>query len=284
MKKQMKESISRWYYWSCIMILIGIVLILLGRLLDTDNAFKAIFEFIGITLVGVFGVSLIHQKFIADKQFEDFRELLVSQFKEMDAIESKCIKFGVKEIFETRNAYEETYPLMNIIEECPEDSQIISIARSHFHLLNKTSELKKGLEKGLIFKLACVNPDRITSYLAEASLLYKSDTESALTALKDLLKWAIRTKPRGAIELRCHETDLYDSTLIFTSKDGDEKLVWDLSFGRDLTHKRVIILDTRNQLGEDLKSRYMTIYNIATPKIHYVNGEINLNEFDWEFS
>jgi len=99
MNKRMKESTYRWYSQSFIMILIGGVLILLGRLLNIDDTFKAIFEFIGITLVGVFGVSLIHQRFIAEKQFEDFRELLVSQFKEMDTIESMCMKLWRKRNF-----------------------------------------------------------------------------------------------------------------------------------------------------------------------------------------
>lgn len=283
MNKHVKESTYRWYSWSCIMILIGMVLILLGRSLNIDNTFKAIFEFIGITLVGVFGVSLIHQIFIAEKQFGDFRELLVSQFKEMDTIESKCMKLGINEIFETRGAYEKKHPLMNIIEQCPEDSKINSVARSHFNLLQKTDEFKKGLEKGLTFELACTDPNKITPILTKVSLVYKSDIESALTDLKELLKWAIKTKPKGTIELRYHETDLYDSAIIFTSKEWEEKLVWDLSFGRSLTQKRVIILNTEYQLGEDLKLRYMSIYNNATPQIRYANGEIELNTFDWKF-
>jgi hypothetical protein len=180
MNKRMKESTYRWYSQSFIMILIGGVLILLGRLLNIDDTFKAIFEFIGITLVGVFGVSLIHQRFIAEKQFEDFRELLVSQFKEMDTIESMCMKLGVKEIFEARDAYEKKYPFMNVIEQCPEDSKIISVARSHFHLLQKTDEFKKGLEKGLTFELACADPQKITPYLyftpSQIELFQRSET------------------------------------------------------------------------------------------------------------
>lgn len=251
------------YMWSVIMILFGIVLILLGKGLNIDNTIKWALEFVGITFVGVFAVSLIYQR--------------------MDSIQSKCMKLGIKEIFETRNIYETEYPLMNIIEQSPEDGKIICIARSLFHLLKKTGELKKGLEKGLTFELALVDPDKITTSLEKVSLLYKSDVDSALRALKDLLSWAVKAKAKGSIELRYHWADFPDSVFIFTSKDRKEKLVWDLSFGRDLTQKRVIILDTDCPLGKDLKSRYRTIYQNATLQIKYSNGDIKHNSYGWKF-
>lgn len=225
------------YMWSVIMILLGIVLILLGKLLNTDNTVKRVLEFVGITFIGVFAVSLIYQRFVAEKHFEDFKRLLASEVKEMDSIQSKCMKLGINKIFETRNTYEAEYPLMDIIEQSPQNGKIICIARSLFHLLNKTDELKKGLEKGLIFELACVNPDKISLSLEKVSLLYKPDIEAVLRALKNLLSWAIKATAKGSIELRYHWADFPDSVFVFTSKDGREKLVWDLSFGRDLIQK-----------------------------------------------
>jgi len=278
--KGAKEST---YMWSVLMILLGIVLILLGKVLNIDNTIKGVLEFVGITFVGVFAVSLIYQRFVAEKHFEDFKGLLASELKEMDSIQSKCMKLGINEIFETRNAYEAEYSLMDIIEQSPERGKIISIGRSLFHLLNKTGELKKGLKKGLTFELALIDPGKITPSLEKVSLLYKSDVDSALRALKDLLSWAIKAKAKGSIELRYHWADFPDSVFIFTSKDRKEKLAWDLSFGRDLTQKRVIILDTDYPLGKDLKSRYTTIYQNATPQIKYSNGDIKHNSFGWEF-
>ena len=143
-------------------------------------------------------------------------------------------------------------------------------------------ELKKGLEKGLTFELACVDPEKITPCLKEVSLLYKPHIDSALEALKHLLSWAIKTKAKGSIELRYHWADFPDSAFIFTSNDGTEKLAWDLSFGLDLTQKSVIILDTDYSLGKNLKKRYMTIYQNATPQIRYVNCNIEHNNFDWK--
>jgi hypothetical protein len=270
------------YMWSAIMILLGVVLILLGKVLNIDNTIKGVLEFVGITFVGVFAVSLIYQRFVAEKHFEDFKGLLASELKEMDSIQSKCMKLGINEIFETRNIYETEYPLMNIIKQSPEDGKIICIARSLFHLLNKTGELKIGLEKGLTFELALIDPDKITPSLEKVSLLYKSDIDSALRALKDLLSWAIKAKPKGSIELRYHWADFPDSVFIFTSEDRKEKLVWDISFGRDLTQKRVIILDTDYPLGKDLKSRYMTIYQNAILQIKYSNGDIKHNSLGLE--
>lgn len=278
--KWAKEST---YMWSAIMILLGVVLILLGKFPNIDNTLKGILEFIGITFISVFAVSLIYQRFIAEKHFEDFKELLASELKEMDSIQSKCMKLGINEIFETRNAYETEYPLMNIIEQSPKNGKIICIARSLFYLLNKRGEFKRGLEKGLTFELACVDPNKISPYLEKVALVYKSDSDSSLRALKDLLTWAIETKAKGSIELKYHSADLFDSAFMFTSKDGEEKLVWDLSFGRDTLQKRIVILDTEYPLGRDLKDRYMTIYQNATHQIRYSNGDIKHNNFGWKF-
>ncbi len=108
------------YMWFALIILFGIVLILLGKSLNIDITIKGILEFVGTTLVGVFAVSLIYERFIAEKHFEDFKKLLTSELKEMDSIQSKCMKLGIKEILETRNAYEMEYPLMNIIADIQE--------------------------------------------------------------------------------------------------------------------------------------------------------------------
>jgi len=281
--KWAKEST---YTWSTIMILLGVVLILLGKLPYVDNTVKGALEFIGTTFIGVFAVSLIYQRFIAEKHFEDFKELLASELEKMNSIQGKCMKLGINEIFDNRKAYEVKYTVNSIVEQSPENGKIICIARSLFHLLNKTDEIKKGLEKGLIFEFACVDPNKISPYLKKVSFLYESDIYSALTALKDILSWAIENpnKAKGSLELRYHRADFPDSAFIFTSKEEKEKIAWDLSFGRDLTKKMVIILDTDYPLGKNLKERYMSLYQNATTQIKYSNGKIECNKLGWEFN
>ena len=272
------------YMLSTIMILIGVILILLSKISNIGGTLRGILEFIGITLLGVFAVSLVYQRFVAEKHFEDFKTLLTSQLKEMDLIQSQCIKLGISEIFETRTAYQAKYPLITIIEQSPDNANITCIARSLFHLMNKTGEIKKGLENGLTFELACIDPNLVTHTLEEVSFLYKSDIESALRELRNLLSWAVTTKPKGAIQLRYHHADSLDTVFIFTSEDGGEKLVWDLSFGRDLTQKRVMILDTsEGSLGNDLKNRYTSILKdpATSIQIQYSKGDIKHDGFGW---
>lgn len=269
--------------WSLVMILFGIVLILSGKAVKPSlPTISALLDFVGITFIGVFAVSFFYQTLIAEKHFKDFKDLLTTQLKEMDSIQSKCSKLGILELYDTRNDYERYYPLMQVIERCPEQGEIICVARSLFHLLNKTGELKKGLKDGKIFKFACVDPDNISSSLQKISQLYKPDIDSALMALKGLITWAIQNKAKGSIELRYHDVDLPDSVFIFRTENNDQKLVWDLGFGRDLNQKRVIILNTEAPLGNDLKSRYTIIFDGAHSKIKYSNGIITCNEFNWD--
>lgn len=275
------------YCWAAGMILFGIVLILVAEIIEPKTEFmeflRGFLEFIGIAFVSVFGVSLIYERYIAEKHFEDFKKMLVSQFEEMDSIQSKCMKLGIKEIFETRNAYEQKMPLKNIIEQSPEKSEIISVARSMYHLIgDRRTELEEGLKRGLKFKFACIDPKGMSEILKNVSGSDEHDIEAARNALKNLIGWAIETKPKGSIELIYHTVDLFDSVLLFTSEDGGKKLVWDLSFGRSFEEKRVMILDIYdNSLGDDLTKRYMTLLHDLKPGIKYSDGRIEIDEFGW---
>lgn len=279
--KEAKESA---YMWSLIMILVGVVLILLGKISDIDNTINEVLEFMGITFISVFAVSLIYQRFVAEKHFEEFKKLLAIELKKLDSIQSKCMKLGIVEIFETMLAYVGEYSLRKIVEQTPENGKITCIANALFYLLNKTDEIKEGLEKGLTFELACVDPAKITPSVEKTFLLSDLDIYASLTVLKDLLSWAIKTKAKGSLELRYYWPYFPDTVLIFTSNDGTEKLAWNLSFGRDFAQKRTIILDTDYPLGKDLKSRYMSRYQNATSQIQFINGKIEQNNFDWKFN
>ncbi len=281
MKTPANESTNM---WSIIMILVGIILILAGKVISLHPTISGLLEFTGSTFIGVFAVSFFYQTLIAEKHFIEFKQLLKSQLKELDSIQSRCNKLGILELFENRDDYQRQYPLMQVIEECPEQEKIICVARSLFHLLNKTGELKKGLEEGKVFRFACVDPDKISPSLQKISQMYKSDVDSALMSLKGLIDWAIQKKAKGTIELSYHNVDLPDSVFLFTTEKYEKRLVWDLGFGRDLNQKRVIILNSEAPLGKDLKDRYSIILNDSICKIKYSDGNVTCNELNWAFA
>lgn len=269
-----------------IIFAIGIILIFLEEILKLyiklPSLFEGIFRVIGTTFISIILVSLVYQWFVREKQFAEFMDLLERKLKDMDSIQSQCIKFGIQKIFENKNAYLQEYRLEDVINQSPKDKKIIAIGRSLENLSTKIASIKEGLKKGLTFELACVNPKEITSFHI-ATGLTKFEIESSLMHFKKLFAWAIEKKPTGSIELKYHKAEVADSAFIFTPNDNEEKIAWELSFGPDLENKKVIIISTKDALGSDLKSRYMNIYNDADALIKYSNGKIRYDNSDWKF-
>lgn len=271
------------YIWSFIMILIGIIFVVISNAPLIPGSLSKILEFTGTTFIGVFAVSFLYQVLIAKQHFLDFKNLLKSQLKELDSVQSKCQKLGVLELFETRNDYEQHYPLAEVIKRCPEKEGIVCVGRSLFQLLNKTKPLHDGLREGKIFKFAIIDHEKMNPSLEKVSKLYKTDIKSALEVFKDLISWATQNKAKGSIELRYHSADLPDSFFMFTTDYNEQRVVWDLGFGRDLSEKKIIVLNPQEPLGKDIKLRYVSIYNDASVQFKYSDGKIILNRFEWVF-
>jgi len=284
--KKERESPLQWsIMWSIIMVLIGLVLTLLGQILNVNNIVSGIIlRFFGPTILSIFSVSLVYDTLVADKHFEEFKKILKEEIEDLDSIQGKSIRLGITDILTTRGEYNSKYPLINIIEEAPENNEIVGIGKGLFYFLGNKEILQKGLEKGLTFRLALVDPKKITPLFEKVTSLFKEDIEAQLNVIEDIFKWILNNKPKGTIEIRYRGVEFPDSVLIFTSKDGTKKIVWDLSFGRSSEQKREIILDTNYPLGKDLMERYMTIYDKATLQIKYSNGKITDNKLDLQLN
>jgi hypothetical protein len=277
------------YLWSVICILVGALLLALAIIIeilfpDFPKWIIEVIKVFGTTITSVFSVSIIYEKLIAERQFDFFKTSLKDCIMEMDSIQSKCMKLGIGKIFESRNEFERKVSLADVIKDSPENGSLICIGKSLFYILNKTGELKDALNKGMKIEFACADPKNITPTLCKVSQLYASDIYSALNPLQELITWAMETEVKGSIELRYHHTDYPDSVVIFTTKDEQEILCWDLSFGRDLNQKRVIYFYVDNgTLGNDLKKRYTDVWDGSTPQIKYADKGIQVNTYGWEF-
>lgn len=228
---------------------------------------KRLLESFGVLFASVFFISFLYEKFLAEKHFAQFVALIRAQLREMDNIQSTCVRLGIQEIFETRNDYESKYPLLHLISHVKPGGRVLVVARSMWHLLNKADAIKAALRKGGVLQLACISPSSIDKILAEISFLKKSDMKTPLEVLSDLLLWVQNEKPAGTIELRMYDQPLPDS-MLYAELDNRNIIIWDLSFGRDLNQKRVLILEpTEGNLGNDVLSRYTTIWNLAKTQL-----------------
>jgi hypothetical protein len=181
----------------------------------------------------------------------------------MDNIQSACIRAGIQEIFETRNHYENKYPLLDLLSNVKTDGRVLVVARSMFHFFNKADAIKKALRKGAHVQLACISPKQIDKILAKISFLKTSDLITPLEVLEDLVRWVVKEKPIGTLELRVYDQPLPDSFL-FAELENRNIIIWDMTFGRDLNQKRVFVVEpSERNLGKDLLARYETIWESA---------------------
>ena len=259
------------YLWFGIVSLFGLVIFFIGR--EVARAYQIlgeIMELLGMALFSVFGVSILYERFMAQQHFKKFNKKLRKTLSEMDSIQGKCRSLGIEEIFDSTDSYRQKYPLMNIVEQST--GTITCVGMTLFNLFNMTNEIRKGLEKGLNFKFASVDPCAITDHFKTVTGFDIKDVEVALNALeRDFINWAKeeKEKPKGTIEFRYHCIPFFDTGLMYTDNKDKEKLVWSLSFGRDMSYKIVMILNTELGLGAKLKQRYMKIYDNAIPQEKY---------------
>jgi hypothetical protein len=233
---------------------------------------------IGVFFIGVLVLGWLDDKLRMEKHFSQFRRLLSDEIRKVDTVQSKCLKLGIEKLFETRSAFDLDYSFAELTDLAKPKSRILCVARSLFHFLNKEAEIKAGLEKGIQFDLVCLNPTEATGQMCQLVHLYPGDIQSALNSLDSIANWAQEHQPEGGIELRYHQLYLPDSGLAIETEDGDV-LIWDLSFGRDLTRKRIVMLNPQpGNLGQDLLERYHAIWNASECKFRIQKGTVQVNQ------
>ena len=245
---------------SLLMIALGVIFIFISKELS-QGVVRDILESFGVLFTSIFFISLLYEKFLAEKHFSQFKKVMGDQLLAMDNLQSICTRLGIREIFETRNDYEKKYPLLELLSRVKTNGKILVAARTLFHFLNKEEAIKRALEKGAHLQMTCLTPTCINTALADLSFIKVSDIKTPLEVLLDLLPWIEEHKPSGTIELRTYEQPLPDS-LLYVETDDKNIVAWDMTFGRDLIHKKVFLLEPAStNLGTDLLNRYMKLFN-----------------------
>jgi hypothetical protein len=260
---------------SLLMIAIGIILMLIGKNLP-QGVIRDLLESFGVLFVSVFFISLLYEKFLAEKHFAQFKEVMEAQLLAMDNLQSLCTRLGIREIFENRNDYERKYPLDELLSKVKVGGKLLVVARTMYSLLNKQEAIKHAIKKGVNIQLACIAPTSVDSALATISFLKISDIKTPMEVLEDLLSWVQKEKPSGTLELHTYEQPLPDS-LLYVDLEDRSLVVWDMTFGRDSTHKRVFILEpTTTNLGTNLLDRYIKIFDLGKVCVKVNSGGITV--------
>ncbi|MCD4693062.1 MAG: hypothetical protein K8R79_09120 [Calditrichales bacterium] len=276
-KDWIKENVNM---ISILLILIGIVLILISKQL-AQGLLSDFLETFGVLFVSVFFVSFLYERFIAEKHFSLFQNIMNCQLKGMDNVQSMCIRFGIREIFNNRNEYEAKYPLIDLFTNVKSGGRILVVARSMLYLLNKADAFKTALKNGATIQLACIPREPEYQILSKICFSNFYEIPTAFVELKMLVSWIEDNKPTGTFELHIYDCPLPDS-ILYVEQNESNFLVWDLTFGRDLNEKRVFRLEPEgSNLGNDLLNRYNTIWQFSEPILKIdTGGDIKINKID----
>jgi hypothetical protein len=259
-----------------ILILFGITLILISIIIG-HHFWKEFLKELGIVLFSVSVVSLIYELWIAEKHFKKFHSELKKQIEMGETNAAICQRLGILQIFPTRDLYEAKYPLRDITSALAKGQIMRTVGRSLFLIMNKPSALKQAVEKGAIVEFCCFDPTIDSSEIIKVSGLELTDIHSALSAFqKEFLNWLESKKPEGEIEIRFHKVHLLDSFFQFILNNKNVA-AWDLSFGRDISDKRVFLLDGEYSFYKDLFERYNRVWDQSQVVFHYVNQQIITN-------
>jgi hypothetical protein len=260
-----------------IFALAGLLLILTSLFMLHPSKWEYLGELLkelGIVVLSVFSVSLIYELLLAEKHLENFQALLRSEIQQAETSSAACAQMGVSEIFPSRDKFESKYPFAGLVAGTDKCSNIRIIGISLFHIMNQSESLKRALESGAKIELCLFDPAKFPHLHPKLPDLEVSDIHSAVaTFKKQIVAWIEGAMPKGEIELRYHDIYLFQSLAKFKT-GGRELGVWDLSFGRDIRAKRIIIVNPTWGLGLDLSTRYDAIWNTSSTVFRYENGQV----------
>jgi hypothetical protein len=262
----------KWFTWMrpsesflvlLVFALIGLLLIAISLITKEPcwwSYFREFIKELGIVVFAVFSVSLLYEITVAKKYSDRFLDQLRSEIDKGESNGASCANLGIRKIYVTRDKFEIENPLSAAISTLSKDSKVRIIAISLSLFMSKSELIKEALKQGVHLELALFNPEGKKENFDKFEHLEASDIHSTVRVFqKRIVEWIKKENPKGTIELKFHDVTIFDSFSYFKSTN-DEYCIWDLSFGRDTTTKRVFILDPLKPLGKDLKQRYDQIW------------------------
>jgi len=235
---------------------------------------------LGIVVLAVFTVSFLYERLVAEKYFEHFLAQLRGQLQQGESNAAACAQLGIVEIFPARDVFELKYPIANWTSSLAAGSSLRIVAQSLFLLMGKVETIKTAIARGANVEFCITDPTGPMARAERISGLEVSDIMSAVSVFKkQIADWTSVAKPPGSVELRYHQLPLVDSYMVLSSPTV-QVAVWDLSFGRATTAKRIFLLELEKPLSVDLSGRYSRVWDdsSASTIFRYQGGEVHVDK------
>lgn len=260
-----------------LMIAIGVILILTAAR-QPQGLVRDLCQSFGVLFVSVFFISFLYEKFLAEKHFSEFRSVMSELLGRMDSVQSMCARFGIREMFLNRNEFEHKYPMAQVFSSVKPGGRLFVYGRTLFHFFNKTDAVKGALKGGAKLQVLFLGTTRSDHILEVISFFRKSELQSPLELVVELVDWMKQHRPAGTFELRTYTQPLPDS-LVFIQRTDRNMMVWDMTFGRDLNDKVILVLEpAEGNMAQQVLRRYDQIWELSQEQLHVAqNGEVRAN-------
>lgn len=271
--------------------LIGLLLIAISLITESPDwcgYLKELLKELGIVVLAVFTVSLFYEIVVSRKYSERFLSNLKTEIEKGESNAATCANLGINKIYVTRDKFEIENPLSSTISTMTAGSELRIVAVSLFLIMSKSELIKEAIKKGAHLEFAIFDPSSKQEEFDKYAHLETSDIKSAINVFqKRIVDWIQQElekasekpmeKPKGTITLKFHTVTLFES-LFYLKGINTEYCVWDLSFGRDTTNKRIFVLDPKKPLGKDLKERYDRIWDMSKVYFKYDGNAIKVDD------
>jgi len=234
---------------------------------------------LGIVLLAVFTVSLIYELALAKKYVKHFLVLLRGEIERGETNAAVCERLGIRRIYPARNEFEQAFPLERVISGLTTGSRLRIVAKSLFLVMGKPHTIKSALERGARVELCIMNPTSCAEISKVPDLVVEDIYAAIAVFRREIAEWVVKDKPPGTLELRYHMFPMWDSYL-YSWNGIDGIAVWDLSFGRDVTRKRIFLLEPNKTMDRDLSSRYDNVWSHSSTEVvfEYAAQCVNTNK------
>ncbi|MEK6325827.1 MAG: hypothetical protein AABN33_29670 [Acidobacteriota bacterium] len=266
--------------WVVVVFVLAGLLLIAVSVTITDAFWKDLLKELGIVLLAVFVISWLYEIAVAEKYFTTFSRRLRDIIESGESLAAACQQLGIIRIFPRRDDFDRDHPITDMVARLGDGGTLRIVARSLFHIANKPEVLKAALSRGFQVELCICDSAVSDQNVLSLTDTQPADIQAALGAFRsEIVPWLQEKKPSGSVEVKTHTHLLFDSFLHIESGSMGW-VVLDLSFGRDLSAKRVFLIDAFKPFGLDLKRRYDRFWRQATTVFKYAHSGVALNSLD----
>jgi hypothetical protein len=271
--------------WLLVLSLLGAILLMSSIMIDTRasemisrEVLRDFLKELGIVVLAVCSVSLIYEATLAKRYRSEFLQDLSEQIERGESIAGVCADIGIEKIYARRDKYQADYPLRSFEPFLDADSCLRIIGRALVTAVNKVDSMQKALLAGAALEFCLFDPRGDANKTSKNPDVIPADIQLTVAVFTtQLLTWIEQEKPPGTLTLKLHRNPMLDSFFLITSKEY-QFCAWDWSFGRDLPAKKIVIVNPKKELGENLRWRYDFVWNGAEEVFVYRDKAVAKND------